>query len=109
MSDPALADGTANTMAFATLVFCELTRAFAVRSDTQSIFKIGFFTNPTMNKSFLVGLVLQLCVLLLPFLGSVFHITPLTGAEWIVVVVLGLMPLVISEIVKAVKRARAKS
>ena len=108
MSDPALADGTANTMAFATLVFCELTRAFAVRSDTESIFKIGFFTNPTMNKSFLVGLVLQLAVLLLPFLRGIFHITPLTGAEWIVVVILGLMPLVISEIVKVFKRARAK-
>jgi Ca2+-transporting ATPase len=62
-----------------------------------------------MNKSFLIGLVLQLAVLLLPFLRGVFHITPLTGAEWIAVVLLGLMPLVISEVVKAVKRARAKN
>ena len=106
LSDPLLADGTANTMAFATLVFCELTRAFAVRSDTESIFKIGFFTNPTMNKSFLVSLVLQLAVLLLPFLRGVFSVTPLTAIEWVTVVVLGLMPLVISEIVKAIKRAR---
>ena len=109
LSDPAVADGTANTMAFATLVFCELIRAFAVRSDTQSLFKIGLFTNPTMNKSFLLGLALQLAVLLLPFLRGVFHITPLTGIEWAVVAVLGLMPLVISEIAKAIRRARSKA
>ncbi len=108
LSDPSVADGTANTMAFATLVFCELTRAFAVRSEDESIFKIGFFTNPTMNKSFVIGLVLQLAVLLLPFLRGVFSVTPLTGIEWVAVVILGLMPLVISEIVKAVKRARKK-
>ena len=109
LSDPAVADGTANTMAFATLVFCELTRAFAVRSDNESIFKIGFFTNPTMNKSFLVGLVLQLAVLLVPFLRGIFSVTPLTAIEWVAVVILGLMPLVISEIVKAVKRASRKN
>ena len=109
LSDPSVADGTANTMAFATLVFCELTRAFAVRSEDESIFKIGFFTNPTMNKSFVIGLVLQLAVLLLPFLRGVFSVTPLTAIEWVAVVILGLMPLVISEIVKAVKRARKKA
>ena len=105
LSDPLVADGTANTMAFATLVFCELTRAFAVRSERESIFKIGVFTNPTMNKSFLVSMVLQLAVLLIPFLQNVFSITPLTGIEWLVVVVLSLMPLVISEIAKAIRRA----
>ena len=108
LSDPLLADGTANTMAFATLVFCELTRAFAVRSERMSIFQIGLFSNKAMNKAFLVGLVLQLAVLLIPFLQPIFHITPLTGIEWICVVILSLLPLVISEITKAVKRAVKK-
>ncbi len=43
LSNPNVADGTANTMAFATLVFGELTRAFAIRSETRSIFSIGVF------------------------------------------------------------------
>ena len=106
LSDPALADGTANTMAFATLVFCELTRAFAVRSERLSIFQIGILSNKTMNKAFLVGLVLQLAVLLIPFLQPIFHITPLTGIEWVVVVLLSLVPLVVSEITKAIGRAK---
>ena len=106
MSDPAVADGTANTMAFATLVFCELTRAFAVRSERLSIFQIGLFSNKTMNKAFLIGLVLQLAVLLIPPLQSIFSITSLTAPEWVVVVCLGLVPLVLSEITKAVSRVR---
>ena len=108
LSDPAVADGTANTMAFATLVFCELTRAFAVRSERMSVFQIGLLSNKTMNKAFVVGLVLQLAVLLIPFLQPVFHITALTGAEWLVVVGLSLVPLVVSEITKAIGRARRK-
>ena len=106
LSDPSVADGTANTMAFATLVFCELTRAFAVRSERLSIFQIGLFSNKTMNKAFLIGLVLQLAVLLIPPLQGIFSITSLTAPEWVVVVCLGLVPLVLSEITKAVSRAR---
>lgn len=108
LSDPLLADGTANTMAFATLVFCELTRAFAVRSEHLSVFQIGLLSNKTMNKAFVVGLVLQLAVLLIPFLQPIFHITVLTGTEWLVVVGLSLIPLIVSEISKAIGRARRK-
>ena len=108
LSDPSVADATANTMAFATLVFCELTRAFAVRSEKMSVFQIGLLSNKTMNKAFVVGLVLQLAVLLVPFLQPVFHITALTGVEWAVVVGLSLVPFIVSEIAKIFKRARQK-
>ena len=108
LSDPDMADGTANTMAFATLVFCELTRAFAVRSEKRSIFQIGVFSNKTMNIAFVVGLGLQLCVLFIPPLQSIFSITSLPAQDWVIVVALGLCPLIISEITKAVSRARSK-
>ena len=108
MSDPAVADATANTMAFATLVFCELTRAFAVRSEHLSIFQVGVLSNKTMNKAFVAGLVLQLAVLLVPFLQPVFHISALTGPEWLVVVGLAFVPLVVSELAKIVKRAKLR-
>ena len=100
-----LNEAAANTMAFATLVFCELTRAFAVRSERMSVFQIGLLSNKTMNKAFVVGLILQLAVLLIPFLQPVFHIVPLTGMEWVVVVGLSFVPLIVSEIAKAVRRA----
>ena len=104
-----LNEAAANTMAFATLVFCELTRAFAVRSERMSVFRIGLLSNRTMNKAFVVGLALQLAVLLIPFLQPVFHIVPLTGMEWLVVVGLSFVPLIVSELAKAVRRAGAAS
>ena len=107
MSDPNVADKTACTMAFATLVLCELTRALAVRSDSKSIFQIGVFSNKSMNAAMAVGLTLQLSVLLVPALQNVFHVVSLTGAEWLVVICLSLMPLIISEIVKAFRRPDA--
>nr|WP_240470906.1 calcium-translocating P-type ATPase, PMCA-type [Bavariicoccus seileri] len=103
LSDPANADGTANTMAFATLVFGELTRAYAVRSETRSIFKIGLFSNSAMNKAFVVSLAMQLAVLFIPFLQPIFNIHTLTGLEWLIVVLLSLVPLVVSEINKAIR------
>lgn len=108
LSDPGVADATANTMAFATLVFCELTRAFAVRSEHKSLFQIGICSNKTMNKAFLIGLILQLAVLLVPVLQPVFHIVDLTAAEWAAVVVLSLVPLGVSEAAKLMRRLRNK-
>lgn len=104
-SDPTVADGMACTMSFATLVFCELTRAFAIRSEHQSIFKIGVFSNKAMNKAFAAGLIMQLSVLLIPPLQPIFSVTPLHAANWAVVIGLSLMPIIISEIFKATKTA----
>ena len=105
LSDPSLADATANTMAFATLTFCQLFHAYDVRSEHQSIAHIGLLTNPAMNKAFLVGMALQLSVLLIPPLQAVFQVCMLSPLEWLVVLALSLTPLVICEIEKAVRRS----
>ena len=106
LSDPTMADATANTMAFATLTFCQLFHAFDVRSETQSIAHIGLTSNPAMNKAFLVGMALQLSVLLIPPLMSVFRVCALTLTEWLVVLGLSLIPLAVCEVEKAVRRNR---
>ncbi len=106
LSDPALADATANTMAFATLTFCQLFHAYDVRSEHQSIAHIGLLTNPAMNKAFLVGMALQLSVLLVSPLMAVFQVCMLSPVEWLVVLGLSLTPLVICETEKAVRRGR---
>ena len=108
LTSPELADATANTMAFATLTFCQLFHAFDVRSEDQSIFKIGILSNPAMNKAFLVGMVLQLAVLLVPPLMGIFEVCPLNLAEWLCVLGLAIVPVVICEIEKAVRRALKK-
>jgi len=95
----------ANTMAFATLTFSQLFHAFDVRSEDQSIFKLGITSNSAMNKAFLVGLVLQLIVLLVPPVMSIFDVVYLNATEYLAVLGLSLVPVVVSEIEKAVRKS----
>lgn len=107
LSDPGEAYQAANTMAFATLTLCQLFHAFDVRSDRASLLQIGVLSNPAMNRAFLIGLLLQLSVLLLPPLQTVFSVVPLSVGEWAAVLILSLLPLPICESVKQVQRRRA--
>ena len=97
----------ANTMAFATLTFSQLFHAFDVRSETTPLFRLGVLSNKAMNKAFLAGAALQAAVLLAPPLQGVFAVVPLDLAQWGIVLGLALTPLVVCEIEKALRRARA--
>ena len=97
----------ANTMAFATLTFSQLFHAFDVRSETTPLFRLGVLSNKAMNKAFLAGAALQGAVLLAPPLQGAFSVVPLALEQWGMVLALALTPLVVCEIEKALRRARA--
>ena len=109
LSDPAQADATANTMAFATLTFSQLFHAFDVRSESQSLFRLGISSNPAMNKAFLVGMALQLSVLLIPPLMDLFQVCPLSPLEWGCVLSLAVLPIAFCEIEKSFRRLSKSS
>lgn len=96
----------ANTMAFATLTLCQLFHAFNVRSERHSLLSVGLFSNPAMNRAFLVGLLLQLAVLLLPPLQGVFSVIPLTGSQWRMVLFFAIAPIPICEGAKFLNHLR---
>lgn len=100
-------DGTpsagAHTYAFATLIMAELIRAFSTRSEHQSVFSMGFFSNSYMNKAFLLSTGLMLLVLYVPLLGGLFHTIPLTARDMMIVFLLSLIPFTIGEVFKRVK------
>ncbi|MGN8896889.1 cation-translocating P-type ATPase [Flavonifractor sp. HCP28S3_F3] len=100
--------GAANTMAFATLTLSQLFHAFDVRSEKASLFHIGLWSNPSMNKAFLIGLAMQLAVLCLPPLQLVFGTVVLTLPQWGMVLGLALTPVAVCEIVKAVGRSKKR-
>ena len=77
-----------------------------MRSEEASLFHIGLWTNPAMNKAFLIGLAMQLAVLLVPPLQLVFGTVALTLSQWGAVLGLALTPVVVCEAVKAVGRSR---
>ena len=94
-----------NTMAFATLTLCQLFHAFDARSEEASIFKLGVTSNPAMNKAFLIGIAMQLGVLLVPPLQTVFSTVSLSPRAWGVVAGLALTPVLVCEITKAFHRS----
>ena len=98
------AGAAANTMAFATLTLCQLFHAFDVRSEHASLLHIGIFSNPAMNRAFLIGLAMQLGVLCIPPLQQIFSTVPMTGPQWGAVLSLAAAPLVVCEITKGVGR-----
>ncbi len=57
---------TAETMAFVTLSLCELFRAYTVRSERTSIFKLGIFSNKYMQYAVGLSIFLLLLVVNVP-------------------------------------------
>ncbi|MCC7352171.1 MAG: cation-translocating P-type ATPase [Anaerolineae bacterium] len=90
----------AETMAFATLTFSELLRAYGARSERQSLFTMGIFTNRWMQVAVASSAIILLAIIYLPFLQPVFDSYPLSLREWTVILPLLFVPVTTLEIVK---------
>jgi Ca2+-transporting ATPase len=90
----------AETMAFATLSFSELLRAFTARSETFSLFRLGFFSNRAMVLASLSSLFLLLVAIYVPVLEPIFDTYPLTLAQWEIILPLLVIPSVAAELTK---------
>ncbi|MBN8655853.1 MAG: cation-translocating P-type ATPase [Anaerolineae bacterium] len=99
---------TAETMAFVTLSMAELFRAYTVRSERASIFRIGIFSNKYMQYAVGISMTLLILVCAVPFLQPIFNTHFLSGREWGLVVGLALMPAVAEEITKFFLRRSGK-
>ncbi|MBE0668996.1 MAG: cation-translocating P-type ATPase [Anaerolineales bacterium] len=99
---------TAETMAFVTLSLAELFRAYTVRSERASIFKIGIFSNKYMQYAVGISIALLLIVCAVPFLQPIFNTHFLSAREWGLVLGLAIMPAVAEEITKFFLRRREK-
>jgi Ca2+-transporting ATPase len=90
----------AKTMAFVTLSFSELLRAFTARSERYPLYKIGLFRNKWMFYAVASSLLLLLAVIYVPFLQPVFNTVSLGWTEWQIVLPLLFVPAVVAEISK---------
>ena len=90
----------ARTFAFVTLITAELIRAFSCRSERKSVFKIGLFTNPTMNRSILLAFALMLVVVFVPALDLLFHTISPNLRDWLIMIGLAFVPFICGELYK---------
>jgi Ca2+-transporting ATPase len=91
----------ATTMAFATISFSELLRAFTSRSDRYPLLKIGIFTNRAMLIAVSTSALLLLVVIYVPFLNPIFDTVPLDSTQWAIILPLLLVPALVAELTKA--------
>ena len=98
----------AETMAFTTLSFSELLRAFTARSERYPLFKIGVFSNKFMNLAFLSSALLLLLVIYVRPLQPIFNTNTLHWAQWKWVLPLLIIPAFIAELTKMYLRWRER-
>jgi len=95
----------ARTMAFVVLSVSQLFHALNVRSETKSIFQVGLFTNKWLFLSIVFGIFIQWVVISVGPLAKIFKVFQLNPFDWVLVIGLSLVPVLINEVVKAIKRA----
>ena len=98
----------AQTMAFVVLSVSQLFLSLSIRNSRKSIFEIGLFKNKYLLLSILLGIVLQIAIISIPFLASVFKVYSLSINDFIFVFLISLVPLVINEIGKLILRITTK-
>jgi Ca2+-transporting ATPase len=79
------------TVIFTTLTLSQMGNALATRSEGDSLFRIGLFSNRAMLGSVLLTFVLQLAVVYLPVLQDLFQTEALSLGELIISLVVSTM------------------
>jgi Ca2+-transporting ATPase len=76
------------TVVFTTLTLSQMGNALATRSESDSLFQIGLFSNRALLGSVLLTFMLQLAVVYLPVLQDLFKTTALSLGELMICLVL---------------------
>ena len=90
------------TMAFAVLSLARLFHGFNCRAK-ESVFKLGFRSNPFSLLAFFIGVVLLGSVLLIPGLNRLFLVSGLTAARLGAIVGLAFVPTLLIQIAKIIR------
>jgi len=69
------------TMVFTVLTLSQLGHAIAIRAERDSIFTVGFWSNPVLMGTVVVTFVLQLATIYVPALNPIFKTEPLETTE----------------------------
>jgi len=92
------------TVVFTVLTVSQLFHSLAVRSESTSIFQIGLFSNLPMLGAIMLTLLLQMMVIYLPAMNSIFHTQPLPLFDLSVCFLLSSLVLIAVEIEKLLAR-----
>jgi Ca2+-transporting ATPase len=69
------------TMVFTALAFCQMYHVLAIRSESESTFTLGLFSNRPLVGAVALTVALQLALIYVPALNPIFNTHPLTWVE----------------------------
>ncbi len=108
--EPALALAESQTVAVTTIILFQAIYLLNCRSLTESIFRIGLFSNMHVYYGIATALVLQFCFVYMPPLNALFRTHPLSAADWLAPTVVAVAGLPVVAMEKWFwRRGRAKS
>lgn len=88
------------TMAFATLSLSQIVHSYNMRSS-HSLFRIGFLSNPQLLVASVICTIMQVSVIAVAPVAQIFKTAVLSGAQWVAVALISLVPFVVVEAEKA--------
>ncbi len=93
-----------NTVTLHTIVILQLFYLFNCRSERNFAFNKDFFTNKAVwvVSSFLI--VLQVALIYVPFMNTIFGTAPISFNYWIIAIIMGIVILLIVEVEKVITR-----
>ena len=94
----------ARAVAFTVMVIAQLVHAFNCRSERWSLFQVGLWTNRPLLLAFSLSLMIQVVVLTVPAVATIFKVVPLPIEDWALMGAMGLLPFLLMELIKALRR-----
>jgi Ca2+-transporting ATPase len=94
------------TMVFTVLCLTQLGHVLAIRSEKESLFKMGLFSNKYLLGAVLLTFVLQMAVVYLPALNAIFKTEPLSSGELVLALAASSLVFFAVELEKAWRRSR---
>ncbi|MGH7148043.1 MAG: cation-translocating P-type ATPase, partial [Nitrospiraceae bacterium] len=94
----------ARTVAFTVMVVAQLVHVFNCRSERLSLFQLGVGTNRALLWAFLLSLVVQMAVLTVPAAAPIFKVAALPIENWLLMGAMGVLPFLIMEAIKLLRR-----
>jgi P-type Ca2+ transporter type 2C len=105
LQDP---NGPWQTMVFTTLTLAQMGNALAIRSNIDSIFEIGLFSNRLMVLAVVLTFLLQLALIYVPFLQEFFNTEALSLTDLLIALGTSMVVFVAVEVSKLINRNKAK-
>ncbi len=98
----------ATTMTLTGIVMAQVGNGFAMRTHHQSIVRVGFFSNRLLLWGIVAELLIQMAIVYVPWMQTIFGTAALTWAQWAFLAAFAPVLLVADEIRKLVLRANAR-